>query len=94
MLGPSGYDAGKKVVGRKRHLPIDSLGVLLGVIVDPASVQEGDGAELLLRLAHKPCAFVGRTIVLEAIFRVSASGDWPPISSVIAASQPPSPAWR
>ena len=37
--GASGYDAGKKVKGRKRHLIVDTLGLLLAVSVTAASVQ-------------------------------------------------------
>lgn len=46
--GPRGYDAGKQVNGRKRHLLVDCLGLLLAVVVHPASVQDRDGARLLL----------------------------------------------
>lgn len=42
--GESGYDAGKKVKGRKRHLLVDTLGLLLTVVVSAASVQDRDGA--------------------------------------------------
>ena len=38
--GDNGYDAGKKVKGRKRHLVVDTLGVLLAVVVTAASVQD------------------------------------------------------
>jgi putative transposase len=46
--GVRGYDAGKKVVGRKRHLLVDTLGLILLVCVHPANVQDRDGARLLL----------------------------------------------
>lgn len=42
--GDTGYDAGKKVKGRKRHLVVDTLGLLLAVSVTAASVQDRDGA--------------------------------------------------
>ena len=42
--GESGFDAGKKVKGRKRHLVVDTLGLLLAVTVTPASVQDRDAA--------------------------------------------------
>jgi len=42
--GASGFDAGKKVKGRKRHLIVDTLGLLLAVSVTAASVQDRDGA--------------------------------------------------
>jgi putative transposase len=48
MGGPRGYDAGKKVTGRKRHVLVDTLGLLLAVLVHPADVQDRDGAKLLL----------------------------------------------
>jgi putative transposase len=47
--GPRGYDAGKKVNGRKRHLLVDALGLLLAVVVHPANIQDRDGAKLVLR---------------------------------------------
>jgi putative transposase len=42
--GPSGFDAAKKVKGRKRHIVVDTLGLLLAVTVTAASVQDRDGA--------------------------------------------------
>jgi transposase len=50
------------VVGRKRHLLIDTIGMLLAVIVHPADVQDRDGAEPLLRQARKLFPFVERII--------------------------------
>lgn len=49
--GPKGYDAGKKVKGRKRHLVVDVLGLLLAVLVHPANVQDRDGAEPVVNRA-------------------------------------------
>jgi transposase len=40
-----GYDAAKKVQGRKRHVIVDTLGLLLVVIVTAAGVQDRDGAK-------------------------------------------------
>lgn len=49
--GERGYDAGKKINGRKRHIVVDSLGFLLAVHVHPANIQDRDGAkETLLKL--------------------------------------------
>jgi putative transposase len=45
----SGYDAGKKTKGRKRHIVVDSLGLLLAVAVLPAHVQDGEAARAALR---------------------------------------------
>jgi transposase len=46
--GETGYDAGKKVSGRKRHLLVDSLGLLLAVLVTAASVSDARAAANLL----------------------------------------------
>ena len=46
--GPSGYDAGKKVKGRKRHLVVDAEGLPLGLAVHAASVQDRDGAPAVI----------------------------------------------
>jgi putative transposase len=46
--GPRGYDGGKKINGRKRHLLVDTQGALLKVKVHPANVMDRDGVELLL----------------------------------------------
>jgi transposase len=43
-----GYDAGKKVNGRKRHLAVDTGGLLLAVVVTIAGIQDRDGAVRLL----------------------------------------------
>ena len=43
-----GYDAGKKVSGRKRHILVDTLGMILGLCVTSAAVQDRDGAVSLL----------------------------------------------
>lgn len=51
--GSRGYDAGKKVKGRKRHALVDTLGLLLTVVVHPANIQDRDGAKLVLQKAKK-----------------------------------------
>jgi transposase len=43
-----GYDAGKKTNGRKRHIAVDTIGLLLTVLVTAASVQDRDAAKPLL----------------------------------------------
>ena len=43
-----GYDAGKKVNGIKRHLLVDTLGMVLAVLVLTADIQDRDGAQSLL----------------------------------------------
>lgn len=50
--GPKGYDGGKKVTGRKRHLVVDTLGLLLAVLVTTANVQDRDVAAPILATAR------------------------------------------
>ncbi|MFI9825810.1 IS5 family transposase [Streptomyces sp. NPDC052013] len=51
-LTSRGFDAGKKINGRKRHLLTDTLGLLLAVLVTPASTTDRDAARLLLPAAR------------------------------------------
>lgn len=51
VAGERGYDAGKKIKGRKRHILVDTMGLVLMVCVHAASVQDRDGAKLLLARA-------------------------------------------
>lgn len=52
VKGIRGYDAGKKVKGRKRHILVDTMGLLLMVLVHAANIQDRDGAKLLLSKAN------------------------------------------
>lgn len=54
--GPRGYDAGKKVKGRKRHILVDTMGHLWKVVVHTANIQDRDGAKLLLTALPKMLA--------------------------------------
>jgi putative transposase len=47
-IDPHGYDAGKKIKGKKRHLLVDTVDLLLHAIVHPANIQDRDGGILLL----------------------------------------------
>jgi transposase len=47
-IDPQGYDAGKKIKGKKRHILVDTLGLLLHAIVHPADIQDRHGGILLL----------------------------------------------
>ena len=60
--GPRGYDAGKKVKGRKRHLVVDTEGNPLTVQIHAASIQDRDGAPDLLEEAAACCP------TLQALF--------------------------
>lgn len=69
--GERGYDAGKKIKGRKRHIVVDMLGLILAVVVHSAAVQDQDGALLVLQLVHQLRAKFRR---LKVIFADSAYG--------------------
>ena len=45
--GPRGYDAAKKVTGRKRHIIVDTLGLIVAVVVHAANIQDRDGSKLV-----------------------------------------------
>lgn len=48
--GERGYDAGKKVSGRKRHVAVDTLGLILAIMITPACVQDRIAAKTLIHL--------------------------------------------
>ena len=70
------------MLGRKRHVLTDTLGLLLAVIVHPASVQDRDGAEDLLREARRSFPFIERLIGdagyqgLKMAAAVARTGAW------------------
>lgn len=66
--GPRGYDAGKKVMGRKRHAMVDTDGRGLVLHTHPGSVQDRDGAPPLLRASRRRWPF------LELAFADAAYG--------------------
>lgn len=47
--GIAGYDAGKKTKGRKRHIVVDTLGLMVGLVVHGADIQDRDGAAAVLK---------------------------------------------
>ena len=51
--GPRGYDAGKKIKGRKRHIVVDTLGLLIAIVVHPANIQDREGAKIVLKKAYQ-----------------------------------------
>lgn len=71
--GIDGYDAGKKVSGRKRHLLVDVMGLVLAVVVHSAGIQDRDGAKLVfervrnryerLRLIWADGGYAGKLVI-------------------------------
>ncbi len=66
--GVRGYDAGKHVKGRKRHLLVDTLGLVMAVVVTAASCSEPAGARLLLRRLGGACKKL-RMIWVDGAYR-------------------------
>jgi transposase len=65
--GPRGYDAGKKVKGRKRHALVDTDGRGLELQVHPASVQDRDGAPAVLQASRARFPFI-ETVFADSIY--------------------------
>jgi|SRR5689334_12526474 len=61
-----GFDAGKKVTGRKRHALVDTLGLVLKVVVTAGNVQDRDGAKTLLEKVHLDDALTKRLELIWA----------------------------
>ena len=51
--GERGYDGGKQVKGRKRHILVDKLGLLLVILVHAANIPDSEGAEDILETAQR-----------------------------------------
>jgi hypothetical protein len=73
--GERGFDAGKKVKGRKRHLLVDTLGLILVAVVHSAAIQDREGAKLViqkarwfgwLRVIFADAAYNGQLVTLGA----------------------------
>jgi len=80
--GPSGYDPGKRVYGRKRHIITDTDGLLLAVHVHPANVQDVHGAVPLLKCLRQHFPKL-RRVFADRVYRgpqlvnaLSGCGPW------------------
>ena len=70
-----GYDGGKRVKGRKRHLAVDTLGLLLVVVVTAANVGDRTGARLVAGgLTHRFVRLL--TLFADAGYRSQPLTDW------------------
>ena len=77
--GPRGYDAGKKVKGRKRQVMVDTDGRGLILEPQPADVQDRDGAPIVLRLSRRSFPFV-----TKAFADMGFAGDRPATATSIS----------
>lgn len=73
-----GYDGAKKIKGRKRHLLVDSLGILLTVVLTAANVSEGAGLKQLLHQTHARRVNVERldTVLVDGGYQGEALVRW------------------
>jgi len=51
--GIRGFDAGKKINGCKRHIVVDTLGLIVGLVIHSAGIQDRDGAPVVLKTILK-----------------------------------------
>jgi len=70
-----GYDGGKQVKGRKRHLLVDTLGLLLSVYVTPANASDQEGARRLL-IGLKPLQPRLELIWADSAYRGEPLASW------------------
>jgi len=56
--GIRGFDAGKKINGRKRHIVTDTIGLMFGLVVHGANIQDRDGAPVVLASIRKSCPWL------------------------------------
>jgi transposase len=66
--GQRGFDAGKTIMGRKRHVAVDSGGRLLAVAITPADIQDQDGGIPLVRRLVRLCPWI-ETVVVDGAYK-------------------------
>lgn len=75
--GLRGYDGGKQVKGRKRHLLVDTEGLVLRAVVHPANIMDRDGVKLVLRAGVRTQFPRLRHVWLDAAYNGKGKGkDW------------------
>jgi putative transposase len=73
--GIKGFDAGKKVKGRKRHILVDTLGLLIAVVVTAARVQDYHGAKPVLETIRGRCPRL-KVVWADAIYEKQWLIEW------------------
>lgn len=66
---------GKKVVGRKRHLVVDTLGLVWALVITPASVQDRDGGKLALQVFQRHVKFP-RILWADRAYHATSAWAW------------------
>lgn len=73
--GERGYDGGKKMNGRKRHILVDTLGLLLELVVHPANIQDYDGARLVLQKAPSKLSRLQK-VIADGMYPKNGLVEW------------------
>jgi putative transposase len=75
VSGVRGFDAAKNIKGRKRHLLVDTLGLLLSIVVTAASTQEREGARLVFARLRGSCKKL-RRLWVDGGYRGAPLAEW------------------
>ena len=73
FIDPPGYDAGKTIKGKKRHVLVDTVGVLLHAVVHPADIQDRDGGVLLLSTLFGMYPFLAEAVCRCRLYKDRSS---------------------
>jgi len=73
--GERGFDGGKKINGRKRHILVDTLGLLLVLVVHAANIQDYDGARQVLQQAPTQSSRLQK-VIADGMYTKNGRGDW------------------
>jgi putative transposase len=73
--GERGYDGGKKMNGRKRHILVDTLGLLLVLVVHAANIQDYDGARPVLQKAQTKSSRLQK-VIADGMYPKNGLVDW------------------
>lgn len=73
--GPRGFASGKQVKGRKRHLLVDTLGLVLVVVVHSAGLQDRDGARLVFAKLREHVSWL-KKVWADAAYAGPKLGEW------------------
>jgi putative transposase len=73
--GPRGYDAAKKVNGRKRHIVVDTLGLMMSLVIHTADIQDQEGAKLTIHELENRFHRL-KVIFADAAYKRSGLPDW------------------
>lgn len=73
--GERGFDGGKKIKGRKRHILVDTLGLLLVLVVHAANIQDYDGARQVLQQAPTKSSRLQK-VIADGIYPKNGLVEW------------------